>query len=487
MNVVSLLEVAAAILPAVEVVTGPDGTMTYSDLTASARAHAERLRSVDGSRLVTLQVPSPDHIALLYGAWAAGWTVYPLNFRLGRGDLAAQIEVASPDLIVADPRYHETLTPELRGGAPVVGGSTPTGTEPKGPLASPVPEEHPAVVIFTSGTTGVAKPVELTHSRLFTDLTSSVEPPTGQKRGATLLAVPTYHVAGLNAVLASVYMGREMVLMGAFDPEGWLATIERRKVDHAFVVPTMLRRIVDHPSFPEFDLGSLRILSYGAAAASESLIRSALEKFPPTTGFVNAYGQTETGGTVTILTPQDHRDAAASDRAEVRDRLRSIGRPLPGVSVSILGDGDVELKSGESGELAVKRSNEQAPRKTGDLARVDDDGYVFLVGRTSERIIRGGENIDPAEIEAVISELPGVLDVAVVGQSDEEWGEVVVAHVVPTHPGSVEPADITEHVRAQLAGYKAPAAVALVEELPRNSMGKVVKRELPRVPTTTTT
>jgi acyl-CoA synthetase (AMP-forming)/AMP-acid ligase II len=283
------------------------------------------------------------------------------------------------------------------------------------------------------------------------------------------------------------------VLVPQFEPRAWLDTVERERISHAFVVPTMLKQLLDQPDLERRDLSSLEILSDGGAAMPFPVIRRAIERFPRTIGFVNAFGQTETTSTLTLLGPDDHRLDGAADEVERRTkRLTSIGRPLPDVEVQIVDDEGRALAAGEVGEIHVR-----TPRvmkgyagaggsplvrdgwlPTRDMGWVDEDGYLFIAGRKDDMIIRGGENIAPAEVEAVLQSHPAVEEAAVVGVPDVEWGQRVAAFVVLRDDGACTADALGDFCRQRLASFKKPEIIRFLPELPKNPMGKILRREL---------
>jgi acyl-CoA synthetase (AMP-forming)/AMP-acid ligase II len=358
-----------------------------------------------------------------------------------------------------------------------------------------VDEEDVCILMYTSGTTSLPKGVMLTFGDFTTYVVGTVEMADGTPRGSSLLCVPLYHIAGATSIMTSLWAGRRIVVLPQFDAGDWLGAVARERATHAFVVPTMLKKILDHPGFGTTDLGSLENLSYGGAPMPFPVIRRAVESFPASCGFVNAFGQTETTSTLTVLGPDDHRlcgDAAADEN--VLRRLRSIGKPLPDVEVKVAADDGTELGPNQTGEILVRtprvmkgyagdveggaKLEADGFLHTRDLGYVDDDGYVFLVGRKDDMIIRGGENIAPAEIEAVLQTHPCVDEVAVLGLPNEEWGQIVAAAVVLKPGSAASPEELADHCRARLASFKKPEVIELLEELPRNPLGKVLRNEL---------
>src|SRR5215470_14044172 len=299
--------------------------------------------------------------------------------------------------------------------------------------------------MYTIGTTSLPKGVMLSFRDFTAYVTANVEMADGTERGVALVCVPFYHIAGTTAYMSNIWTGRKIVVMPQFDAKNWLRLIETEKVTNALVVPTMMKQLLDEPSFARTDFSSLTTLSYGGASMPIQTIRRAIEAFPKSVGFVNAYGQTETTSSLTVLGPDDHRIEGDAATVELKlKRLNSIGRPLPDVEIAVRDDDGKLMATGQVGEIIIRtprimkgyagRSDDarlpEGWRATGDLGWVDDEGYVFFAGRKDDMIIRGGENIAPAEVEAVLMSHPGVEEAAVIGVPSVEWGQVVKAFVV---------------------------------------------------------
>ena len=300
----------------------------------------------------------------------------------------------------------------------------------------------PAVILFTSGSTGTPKAALLTHDNLLAYVLETVEFASAEPDDAIMLAAPPFHIAGVASVLSSIYSGRRILPVAAFTAEGWLDQASQQRATHAFLVPTMLSRIV---AAMEADatlrVPSLRAISYGGARMAAPTLERALELFP-NVDFVNAYGLTETSSTIAVLGPDDHRSAMSSDDPSVRQRLGSAGRPLAGVEVAIVDESGTATAVGTSGLIRVRGAqvggnyldsasslDADGWLVTGDVGHVDDDGYLFVEGRMDDVIIKGGENLSPSEIEDTLLRHPVVVSVAVVGVPDPEWGETVGAAV----------------------------------------------------------
>ena len=368
-------------------------------------------------------------------------------------------------------------------------------TAARGGEASDFEPEFPdpdsvAIVLFTSGTTSQPKAVELSHNNLTSYVTGTVEFESAAPTDAALICVPPYHIAGVSAALSNLYAGRKMVYLPSFDADEWVRLINAEHVTTATVVPTMLDRIVTVLETGGHDLPSLRNLAYGGSKVGLPLVRRALELLPDV-GFVNAYGLTETSSTIAVLTPDDHREAQSASAASVAKRLGSVGQAVPGIELQIRDEDGKVLGPGETGELFV-RGEQVSGRYTGigsvldengwfptrDIATLDEDGYLFIGGRSDDTIIRGGENIAPAELEEVLIEHPQVRDVAVVGVEDPQWGQAIVAVVVPAAGRDPDPEELREYVRKTLRGSRTPDRVVFRDELPTTPTGKVLRREI---------
>jgi len=350
--------------------------------------------------------------------------------------------------------------------------------------------EAAAVVLFTSGTTSRPKAVELSHNNLISYITGTVEFDSAEPGDAALICVPPYHVAGVGAALSNLYAGRKMVYLPDFDPQEWVRLIIAEGVTTATVVPTMLDRIVTLLERDHIELPALRNLAYGGSKVGLPLVRKAMQLLP-NVGFVNAYGLTETSSTIAVLTPDDHRTSHGAADPAVAKRLGSVGRPVPGIEVQIRDEDGTVVGPDKTGELYV-RGPQVSGRyadvgsildahgwfPTKDIAAQDIDGYLFITGRSDDTIIRGGENIAPAELEDVLVEHPHVHDVAVVGVDDRQWGQSIVAVVVPVGGITPDPEELREHVRKALRGSRTPDRVVFRDQLPTNATGKILRREL---------
>ena len=425
---------------------------------------------------------------LLFASARAAVPVTPLNYRLSADGLRTLIARLPEPLVIADDQYLDAVAGA--GRRVISTAQFLTEARTAAPACAFADPDAVAVVLFTSGTTSAPKAVELSHNNVASYIMGTVEFDSAQPGDAALICVPPYHIAGVSAALSNLYAGRKMVYLSAFDADEWVRLVDTEGVTSATVVPTMLDRIVGALENSSTTLPTLRTLAYGGSKVALPLVRRALRLLPHV-GFVNAYGLTETSSTIAVLGPEDHRDAFGSDDPLVARRLGSVGRPVPSVEVQIRADDGTVLGPDEPGELYV-RGEQVSGRYTGigsvldaegwfptrDIAYLDADGYLFIGGRSDDTIIRGGENIAPAEIEDVLVEHPQVRDCAVVGAEDAEWGQSIVAVVVPAPGPAPAVEDLRAFVRAHLRGSRTPDRVVRRSELPTNATGKVLRREL---------
>ena len=498
-----LLEMAAAGFGDRIAVGSLDDGLTFQQLFDRAGAAAHRFRGAGADAVAMADVSSAALPISLFGAAWADLPFVPLNYRLTDDELATLAGRIAPAIVVVGPEATGRL-PEVDGVSVV---DRDALLDDLVDATAPSPEwdmegEGTAILLFTSGTTGEPKAAVLRHRHLVSYVLGSVEFMGAGEEEAALVSVPPYHVAGMAAILSNVYAGRRIVQLPAFDAVAWVDLVRTEGVTSAMVVPTMLTRIVEHLDAEVADgatpggayLPSLRSLSYGGGKMPRPIIQRALELLPDT-AFVNAYGLTETSSTVALLGPQDHREALASDDESVRARLGSAGRPLPSIEVSIRDEDGTEVATAEPGEIWVRGEQVSgeyrgmAPRLTSDGwfpthdgGWMDDDGFLHVSGRIDDVIVKGGQNVSPGEIEAVLVDHPGVSDAAAIGLPDAQWGERIVAAVVRS-TGSTLGADqfageLQEAVRAKLRSNRTPDHVAFVDTLPYNDTGKLLRRVL---------
>jgi acyl-CoA synthetase (AMP-forming)/AMP-acid ligase II len=481
MNIAMILEMAASAGDRA-VVTSGDRSLAAAEVLDLARSAANRFRHHPAVLYL-----GTNHLAFpvaVFGAALAGVPLVPLNYRLSDHQLA-RLRARHPGALVLEPGDLDTLVEPDRVSPEHSPGGQRQEREDGNPSAPAADQDAVAAVIYTSGTTAEPKPAVLRHRHLLAYVLNTLEFASAEEGDAALVAVPPYHIAGVTNLLSNLYTGRRVVYMATFDAREWLRTVRRERITHAMLVPTMLARIVAEVDGDDADTPTLRSLAYGGAPTPRPVIERALRIFPAT-GFVNAYGLTETASSVAVLGPEDHRAAVAADDPAVRDRLRSVGRALPGVELQIRREDGQPVAAGETGLVFVRGaqiSGEYGQQRlldddgwfgTRDRGRLDADGYLFIEGRADDTIIRAGENVAPAEIEDVLLAYPGIVEAAVVGVPDPEWGQRIVAVLV----GEGNPEEIRAWVRDRLRSAKTPDTVVFRDELPKTDTGKLQRRAL---------
>jgi acyl-CoA synthetase (AMP-forming)/AMP-acid ligase II len=472
-----LLEmVASAFGDRIAIGTAAHG-LTYQQLHDRAGAGAEVLRGRGARHLAyvgTSEMAFP--VALFASAWA-GVPFLPLNYRLSDDQLRDLLANHADVLVVADDDAVDRCRP-LAATVMSVSEWQAATAEPVAAEPSITDGDDIAVLLYTSGTSGTPKAVVLRHRHLTSYVITSVEFAGADEADATLVSVPPYHIAGVANAVSNVYSARRIVYLPAFTADAWLDTVRGEGITHAMVVPTMLARVVEHLDGGDGGCDSLRSLAYGGARMPATVLERALRSFPHA-DFVNAYGLTETSSTIAVLGPDDHRAALGGDEM-ARARLASVGRLVPGIEVDVR-DGEIWVRGEQvSGEYLGLDASLDADGwfPTRDRGWVDDDGYLFIEGRADDTIIRGGENIAPAEIEDVLLRHPAVREAAVVGLPDDEWGQRLAAAVVCRAGSSVDGEELRTWVRDRLRSSKTPDVIAFREELPHTPTGKLLRREV---------
>jgi acyl-CoA synthetase (AMP-forming)/AMP-acid ligase II len=475
--------------------------LTAAQLEHRARNAAARFAGANVGHVGLVDVNSEAVAIALFGAALAGLPFASVNYRLADDQLAEIFGRLAPAHMIVGRDMIKMVERAGTGadlavttreqflhavaddaGAPAAGG-------PQAEMSESTDADAVAILLFTSGTTGSPKAALLRHRHLASYVIATVEFMGAGVDEAQLVSVPPYHVAGLTAVITSIYSGRRIVYLPAFDAESWVACIAEEQITHAMVVPTMLGRILDTMEARNVRLPSLRHLSYGGGRMPIDVIERAMTLLP-NVNFVNAYGLTETSSTIAVLGPDDHREAAASHDPAVRGRLRSVGRPTPDVDLEIRSSEGASVPVGTRGEIYVRGeqvSGEYVGRSaltddgwfpTNDRGSLDEAGFLYLDGRLDDVIVRGGENLSPVEIEEVLVTHEAVAAAAVVGIPDPEWGEAVAAAVVLAAGARVTAPELQQWVRARLRSARTPQVIAFRDELPYNETGKLLRRVL---------
>jgi long-chain acyl-CoA synthetase len=483
-----LLEMAASSNPDRTAVVDGELRLTTQQLSDLADGGAGVIAESGAQHVAYVGLGGGMLPVLIFASARAGLPFTPLNYRLSAEGIQALIERLPEPLVIVDSRYRDMIGESAK--RVLLSDEFLAAAQSAEPVAEFADPDSVAIVLFTSGTTSQPKAVELSHNNLTSYVTGTVEFESADEADAALICVPPYHIAGVGAALTNLYAGRKTVYLPNFDAQQWVRLVNAEHVTTATLVPTMLDRVITVLETAGHQLPSLRNLAYGGSKVGLPLVRRALELLPGV-GFVNAYGLTETSSTIAVLGPDDHRAAQAASDVAVIKRLGSVGRPVPGIELEIRGEDGAILPAGETGELFV-RGEQVSGRYTGigsvldengwfptkDIAMLDEEGYLFIGGRSDDTIIRGGENIAPAELEEVLIEHPHVRDVAVVGVEDPQWGQAIVAVVVPWAGVEPDPEELREHVRKSLRGSRTPDRVVFRDELPTTPTGKILRREI---------
>lgn len=491
MNISLILQMAADAEPERIGLVCDGRRWSYRSLWKAAHGAAQSILKSGASHVALLDENSEAAAISLFGAASAGVPYVPLNYRLADADLAALLQRIAPAYITGDVERVKRLIPD--GKHTVLSRDDFVAEAERlgdGGSADEV-EQDIAIQLFTSGTTAAPKAAILRHSNLLSYILGTVEFSSASEDEAALVSVPPYHIAGIAALLSSIYSMRRILLLPAFDPDDWLALAAAERATNAFVVPTMLSRIITGmDDGASADLSALQAIAYGGGRMPTELIERALELFPQV-NFTNAYGLTETSSTIALLGPEEHRAAQRATDAAIRARLGSVGKPLPTVEIEIRDEEGRRLPSGERGEIYVRGeqvSGEYRERKaldadgwfpTRDAGYMDADGYLYLSGRADDIIVRGGENISPAEIEDALMTHPAIADAAAVAVPSVEWGETVGIAIVP-RPGQQAPSDeeLRTLIKNRLRSSRVPERIAVMDALPYNEMGKLLRREV---------
>ncbi|MEE3329376.1 MAG: class I adenylate-forming enzyme family protein [Myxococcota bacterium] len=494
MNLMMLLEMASAGYADRTAVTDGQTSLSYSELFATAGAAARRVQESGAKHLAVLDVSSPVVPAALFASAWAGVPFVPLNYRLTDAELERLTSQIAPALLITD----SERAPQLQGldGIEVVAREDfldqVKSVESLEASSWPMDAEDIAILLFTSGTTGPPKAAVIRHKHLTSYILTTVEFGIAGEDDSQLVSVPPYHIAGMATVCSSIYAGRRLVQLPNFSAKDWLELARDHEVTNAFVVPTMLSRIIDELEVDgegtQAELPSLRALAYGGGKMPLPVIEKAMAAFP-NADFTQAYGLTETSSTIAVLGPEDHRGSVESDDTAVRKRLTSVGRPIPSVEVEIRDEEGNPVAAGGRGEIYVRGeqvSGEYLGRgssvlsdgyfPTRDGGYLDSEGYLFLEGRQDDIIVRGGENMSPGEIEDVLILHEAVRDVAVVGIPSEQWGEAVAAAVVLHRGKDASVEELKAFVKAELRSSRTPEKLVFRDELPYNETGKLLRR-----------
>ena len=479
-------------------------TASYADIAERSRRLANGLLALGvarGQRVAILGENSCDHLVMLAAASRIGAVMVSLNYRLAPAELAYIIEDAGTRVLLALEGTEDTIEAlrERLDSDVTVFSTAVTHAEPFAQWLQSQDSSDPDVQVdpgdallqlYTSGTTGNPKGVVSSHSNVLAlcSMNDTATPQRADAGMATVICAPLFHIGGMGSLAINIYKGVHTLLHRAFDPAQVVDEIENFPVINIFMVPAMIMAVLELPDIERRDFSRLGQVFYGASPISESLLRRAMDVFQ--CEFIQMYGMTETTGTVVNLSPDDHRRALAG-RPEL---LRSCGRTSVGAEAKVMDPRGRELPRGEIGEIWLKSDTNMISYynlpeataatltdgwvHTGDAGYMDDEGYLYLKDRIKDMVVSGGENIYPVEVENALARHEAVADVAVIGVPDEKYGEALLAFVV-LRPGSELSLDtMIDFCREHIAGYKIPRRLEIVDELPRNPSGKILKKIL---------
>jgi acyl-CoA synthetase (AMP-forming)/AMP-acid ligase II len=450
---------------------------------------------VKGDRIAWLGKNADLYYTLFYGAARVGVVMVPVGWRLAPPEWAYIINDTKAKLLFTGPGFEDAgkaladKVPDVERILTAAEGYAFIADTVRAPFA-PSDLHDPILQLYTSGTTGNPKGVELTNLNLF-GLRQMVLPDqmpwsVWDEDEVVMVAMPCAHIGGTGLGVMALAAGRKALVIAEFSPEAVFDAVEHGGVTRFFIVPAALHLLLLNPRCKTVDYSRLKYIIYGASPIPLDLLRECIQMFGAQ--FLQAYGMTETTGTVVMLPPEDHDPNG-------NERMRSAGKALPGVELKIVGDNGETLPVGAVGEVVTRSSNNmkgywnlpEATAKTmtddgwvytGDAGYMDKDGYLFIHDRVKDMIITGGENVYPAEVESAIYGHPAVQEVAVIGVPDEKWGEAVKAVCVPKPGMTIDADDIIAWSRERIAGFKVPKSIDVIDVLPRNPSGKILRKDL---------
>ena len=458
-----------------------------------------------GDRIGVLVHNSPQFIEIYFAAAKTGGIFCPYNNHLTKPELKALFDYSTPRFLFVDTDFAEAVNALLPGCAYVSGcvclqeplwasmqsyETVLSGGDAEEP-GTVIHDDDVVSMFFTAGTTGRPKGALRTHHHLMMNAMTGVMELKVDYDERVLITIPMYHVAGEDNITRHSFMPNTLYIRreGGFKPAEILGFIEKERITRCQMVPTMIHAMLQLPDVGRFDVSSLRSLIYTGAPMPAELLKRALQVFR--CGFIQLYGQTEAGPLTTMLRPEDHIMDGTEKRLK---RLASVGKAVLDYEVRIVNEKGEDAGTGGIGEIVLRseammkaywRIPEETEKKlkdgwlyTGDLGRLDEDGYVYIVERKNDMIISGGVNIYPREIEEVLYMHEAVLEASVIGVPDDHWGEAAKAIIVLKEGARVSGDEIIRFCGEHLAGYKKPKSVEFWRDLPKSTQGKVLKREI---------
>lgn len=489
-------------------VVSEDLSLTFQELNTRVNRLANGLLGMGinkGDRIGVLVHNCHQFMEIFFAAAKTGAVFCPYNNHLKHTEMKDIINYSQPRFLIFDSDFEELIkaimpeldspeqyvclqkleSPQFKSYEDLVNSSGDTE-----PMVS-VMEDDVMSMLFTAGTTGRPKGAMRTHRHLISDAVASAIELQVSYDERVLITFPMYHVAFEDNLVRHSFMPNTFYIKreGGFKPENVLEYISRERITRCQFVPTMIHRLIQVPDIEKYDLSSLQMILYAAAPMPVELLKKAMNVF--SCGFTQMYGQTESGPVTTLLKPEDHILGGSQKRLE---RLASSGQAAINYEIRIVDDDDMDVPIGQVGEIigrseAMMKEYWQMPEETasklrngwlhtGDLGRMDEDGYVYIVERKNDMIISGGMNVYPREVEEVLYTHPAISEASVVGLPDDQWGEIVKAVIVLNEGAEVTESEIISYCGERLAGFKKPKSVDFWESLPKSSTGKILKRDI---------
>lgn len=478
-------------------------SLSWKDVNRMSSQFANKLSESGikaGDRVLYYSGNSHDYFLTIFACAKINAVFIPMNWRLAPEEVSAIIKDAEPSIVLIEDSFKAVwdvaasnlnspiqavdLQPRNHADNPLWKWFAGSSTEDPKAYCAP---DSTAWQIYTSGTTGVPKGVEMTHGSIMNmRLCEHLEPAyTWGPADRYLFCVPSFHLLGLGLSMQAMYNGATIIIAPQFEPGGVLDIINNEKPTLTGVAPVMIQMLLDHPETEKTDFSSIREIMYAGSPISMGVLKRGMEKIP--CRFMQFYGSTESGGAITLLRPDDHD-------LNNEKRLTSCGKPLPLIEIQIIDSNNQALGPNEAGEMLIRlpsiaKSYWRKPEawnevyedgwyRSGDVGYFDEEGYYYIVDRSKDMIVSGGENIYSTEVENCLSIHPEIAAAAVIGVPSEKWGEEVKAFIIPRPACQPDSTEIIQFCKSRLAAYKCPKSIEIVEDFPRTGAGKVSKKDL---------